>query len=328
VLASDDVELATSEVEEADVVVLLQTGGVLEKASVLIRMYEADTSDKPIMCILVPGAGYDFALVKNHLMELKKELRSEELKEVVRHMRERGEPAGKLGIWLSRSIPLIISVAIPINGTDNEVEASTTDFVDRLARVRINKRAGFTTKLDAEGERAMHKLARDVSRDVSRTKDNFQMLLRQTAIKGAGSCSAIPVSHAVEMVKHEADSVVHAVESVGHAVEAAAHETASAAHAAAVQLQARFRGMGLRSTMNRSDSQSALLRSCSSAAALQVAPSDAAPPVPVEITTSRVESPRPGLRESFASKKDVRPPSTMPPGQSTNGKEPVSEEHV
>lgn len=328
VLASDDVELATSEVEEADIVVLLQTGGVLEKASVLIRMYEADTSDKPIMCILVPGGGYDFAMVKNHLLELKKELRSEELKEVVRHMRERGEPAGKLGIWLSRSIPLIISVAIPINGTDNEIEASTMDFSDRLARVRINKQAGFSTKLDAEGVKAMHKMARDISL----AKDNFQLLIKQTQKQAASRSRPSALDHAVEMVAHETDAVVHAVESAGHAVEVAAHETASAAHAAAVQLQARWRGIGLRSAAKPSDSPSAPLHGCSSAAGFQVAPSDAASPVSVEITTTRVESPRPGLRKSFtsgASKKEARPPPLMmPPGQSTKGKEPVSEEHV
>jgi len=55
-LGSHDSTLATSEVGEASLVVLVQTGGVLLDASVLLRLYEADRVDLPIMCVLVRAA--------------------------------------------------------------------------------------------------------------------------------------------------------------------------------------------------------------------------------------------------------------------------------
>ena len=110
----------------------MSAGGSVEAASLI----------SPRVPLQVPGAGYDFAQVKPRLVGFQKVLPAEDVRLITEHMRARGEPPQKLGLWLVRAIPQIISVAIPIDGTDNEVRAATMDFADRLARMRCHKAAG------------------------------------------------------------------------------------------------------------------------------------------------------------------------------------------
>jgi len=128
--ASEDNVLA--ELQEAQAVVLLQTPGVLERASPLFILYEAITQRLPVICCALKGAQYDFGHQKLLLGSLAHSLSGAHFQSLRRMLLERDVTLPRLQGVLQRTIPSIISLSYDVHASEAKGNAFMETLAERL----------------------------------------------------------------------------------------------------------------------------------------------------------------------------------------------------
>jgi len=128
--ASEDNVLA--ELREAQAVVLLQTPGVLERASPLFILYEAITQRLPVICCALKGAQYDFGHQKLLLGSLAHSLSGAHFQSLRRMLLERDVTLPRLQGVLQRTIPSIISLSYDVHASEAKGNAFMETLAERL----------------------------------------------------------------------------------------------------------------------------------------------------------------------------------------------------
>ena len=135
ILGAGDPLTLSLELEDVDVVLLLQTSRVLERATVLLQTFEALNDQMPVLCVLLRQSSYDFTRAKEHLGRLALKLPGAELDSLQRLLQERDLTLARLTTTLRSSLPNIISISFDANGTDSESRVFLRDVTDRLTQL-------------------------------------------------------------------------------------------------------------------------------------------------------------------------------------------------
>ena len=120
------------ELQEAQAVVLLQTPGVLERASPLFILYEAITQRLPVICCALKGAQYDFGHQKLLLGSLAHSLSGAHFQSLRRMLLERDVTLPRLQGVLQRTIPSIISLSYDVHASEAKGNAFMETLAERL----------------------------------------------------------------------------------------------------------------------------------------------------------------------------------------------------
>ena len=128
----NDLRLLLEHVKDTDVLVLLQTKGVLTRPWVILELYTAITNDVPIVALNVQNASpYDYGNAMEFLLHFDEEIDianpgAAEL------LIENGVDPEDVAYLLSDALPNIISTDFNPNGSSRQIRASLEDLADQM----------------------------------------------------------------------------------------------------------------------------------------------------------------------------------------------------
>lgn len=127
-----DLKLLLDHVKDSEVLVLLQTKGVLARPWVILELYTALTNQVPVVALNVSNAfPYEYSEAAELLMHLDEDL--DRLNSGATDMlREQGVDLVDAAFRLADALPAIISTDFNPNGSTRQIEATLGDLADQI----------------------------------------------------------------------------------------------------------------------------------------------------------------------------------------------------
>ena len=119
-------------VRDTDVLILLQSKGVLTRPWVLLELYTAIANDVPIVALNIAGRGYDYAAESHFMMHLDTML-EERNPGTTAMLAEHGVDPTDMAYRLSDTLPFIISTVFDPNASHHAIRASMLELKEAMA---------------------------------------------------------------------------------------------------------------------------------------------------------------------------------------------------